>query len=29
MDDKVFHDIPRNIVNDEALMEHIGNDGDD
>jgi len=26
---KLFHDTPRNVVNDEALMDDKGNDGDD
>jgi len=29
MDDKVFHDTPRNVVNDDALMDDKGNYGDD
>ena len=29
MDDKVFHEITRNVANDEALMDDKGNDGDD
>jgi len=28
MDDNVYHDIPRNVVNHEALMDDTGNDGD-
>jgi len=26
---KLFHDTPRNVVNDGALMDDKGNDGDD
>jgi hypothetical protein len=29
MNDRVFHDTPRNVVNDEALMGDKGTDGDD
>jgi hypothetical protein len=29
VDDKVFHDTPRSVVNDEALIDDKGNDGDD
>ena len=27
MDDKVYHDIPRNVANNEALMDDNSNDG--
>jgi len=29
MGDKIFHDIPRNVVNDEVLIDDKGSDGDD